>query len=186
MSLSVIILAAGQGTRMKSSQPKVLHKIAGVPMIEHVYRRGCELNANAVYIVYGYGGEQLKSACNHFNASWVEQAEQLGTAHAVQQVSPALDKDDTVLVLYGDVPLIKTRTLENLIADVKDNDIALLTVVLEDPTGYGRIIRDSHNNVSAIVEDKDANCRTEKNQRSEYRHTGSACGLSERLPEPHR
>jgi len=162
MSLSVIILAAGQGTRMKSSLPKVLHKIAGTPMIEHVYRRSCELNANAIYIVHGYGSEQLKSSCSHFKAIWVEQTEQLGTAHAVQQVSPMVDKDDTVLVLYGDVPLIQTRTLERLIADVKGNDIALLSVVLDDPTGYGRIIRDSDNKVSAIVEDKDANAGQKK------------------------
>jgi len=162
MSLIVIILAAGQGTRMKSSLPKVMHKIAGAPMIEHVYKRSCELNASAIHIVYGYGGEQLKTSCDHFKASWVEQTEQLGTAHAVQQASPMLDKDDTVLVLYGDVPLIKTRTLENLIANVKGNDIALLSVVLDDPTGYGRIIRDSNNNVSAIVEDKDANAQQKK------------------------
>jgi bifunctional UDP-N-acetylglucosamine pyrophosphorylase / glucosamine-1-phosphate N-acetyltransferase len=162
MSLSVIILAAGQGTRMKSSLPKVMHKIAGAPMIEHVYKRSCELNASAIHIVYGYGGEQLKASCDHFKASWVEQTEQLGTAHAVQQVSPMLNKDDTVLVLYGDVPLIKTRTLEKLIANVKGNDIALLSVVLDDPKGYGRIIRDSHNNVSAIVEDKDANAQQKK------------------------
>jgi bifunctional UDP-N-acetylglucosamine pyrophosphorylase/glucosamine-1-phosphate N-acetyltransferase len=162
MSLSVIILAAGQGTRMKSSLPKVLHRIAGTPMIEHVYNRSRELNANAIYIVHGYGGEQLKNACGHFKTTWVEQTEQLGTAHAVQQASPMISQDDAVLVLYGDVPLIKARTLEKLVAEIKGNDIALLSVVLDDPAGYGRIIRDSNNRVVAIVEDRDASAAQKK------------------------
>lgn len=155
MSLSVIILAAGQGTRMKSSLPKVMHKLSGLPMVEHVYNRACELNADSVHIVYGHGGEQLPNACKHFNANWVEQAEQLGTAHAVLQASPKINDDDIALVLYGDVPLIKASTLHDLIANVKQDDVALLTVNLDDATGYGRIIRDD-NEVKAIVEHKDA------------------------------
>lgn len=155
MSLSVIILAAGQGTRMKSALPKVMHKVSGLPMVEHVYNRACELNANSINIVYGHGGEHLPEACEHFKANWVEQKEQLGTAHAVQQASPKINDDDTVLVLYGDVPLIKSSTLQKLLSDIKDDDIALLTVDLKDPTGYGRIVRAS-GEVKAIVEHKDA------------------------------
>lgn len=155
MPLSVIILAAGQGSRMKSALPKVLHKIAGRPMVEHVYQRSCELGADAMYIVYGHGGKQLQNACEKFQAHWVEQAEQLGTAHAVQQASPKIPDDHTVLVLYGDVPLIKTRTLKKLISDASGDDIALLTVSLADPTGYGRIVRNDHDAVTAIVEHKD-------------------------------
>ena len=155
MSLSVIILAAGQGTRMKSALPKVMHKLSGLPMIEHVYNRACELNASSINIVYGHGGEHLVKSCDQFAANWFEQAEQLGTAHAVLQASPKINDDDTVLVLYGDVPLIKSSTLKHLLSDIKDNDVALLTVNLEDPTGYGRIIR-VDDEVKAIVEHKDA------------------------------
>jgi bifunctional UDP-N-acetylglucosamine pyrophosphorylase/glucosamine-1-phosphate N-acetyltransferase len=162
MPLSVIILAAGQGTRMKSCLPKVLHRIAGKPMVEHVYNRSRELNASSIYIVYGHGGETVKQACSTLTASWVEQAEQLGTAHAVQQASTAIADNDTVLVLYGDVPLIKTRTLQALLAETKGDNIALLTVVLADPTGYGRIVRDSDGHVRAIVEDKDASAEQKK------------------------
>jgi len=155
LPLSVIILAAGQGTRMKSALPKVMHKIAGLPMVEHVYRRACELDAADIHIVYGHGGEHLPQSCKHFNASWTEQDEQLGTAHAVHQASPKLDDDHIALVLYGDVPLIKSSTLKKLIADIKGDDVALLTVTLTEPTGYGRIVR-ADNKVTAIVEHKDA------------------------------
>lgn len=162
MSLSVIILAAGQGTRMKSNLPKVMHKLAGRPMIEHVYNRSCELSADSIYIVYGHGGDELKRACSKFKVNWVEQVEQLGTAHAVQQASPMIAKNDIVLVLYGDVPLIKTKTLKRLVAETKDNDISLLTVVLAKPAGYGRIIRDGIKQVRAIVEHKDASAEQKK------------------------
>jgi len=162
MSLSVIILAAGQGTRMKSGLPKVLHKLAGRPMVEHVYNRSRELNANAIYIVYGHGGETLRQVCGTLSATWVEQAEQLGTAHAVQQASEVIAENDTVLVLYGDVPLIKTRTLQKLIDEARSDDIALLTVVLADPSGYGRIVRDNNNRVQAIIEDRDASAEQKK------------------------
>lgn len=155
MSLSVIILAAGQGTRMKSSLPKVMHKIAGLPMVEHVYKRACELDAADTHIVYGHGGEHLPESCEHFKVRWTEQDEQLGTAHAVHQASPKLNDDHIALILYGDVPLIKSSTLKKLISDVKGDDVALLTVNLTDPTGYGRIVR-ADNRVTAIVEHKDA------------------------------
>ena len=109
MNLSVIILAAGAGTRMRSTKPKVLHKLAGLPMVEHVYNTSKALAAKQVQVVYGHGGELLKQQCNHFNVEWCLQAEQLGTAHAVQQASPNIDSDDIALVLYADVPLIKQK-----------------------------------------------------------------------------
>lgn len=155
MKLSVIILAAGQGTRMKSALPKVMHPIAGKPMLEHVYERSLDLGAADVHIVYGHGGEHLRDYCRDFDVEWVLQEQQLGTAHAVQQASPGLEPDEIVLILYGDVPLIKSETLRELINNVADDDISLLTVNLEDPTGYGRIIRDE-GQVIAIVEHKDA------------------------------
>ena len=155
MSLSVIILAAGQGTRMKSALPKVMHKLSGLPMVEHVYNRACELNANSINIVYGHGGERLVKSCDQFSANWFEQEEQLGTAHAVQQASPKVNDDDIALVLYGDVPLIKSVTLKNLLRELQGDDVALLTVDLKDPTGYGRIVR-TDGEVKAIVEHKDA------------------------------
>ena len=155
MKLSVIILAAGQGTRMKSALPKVMHKLAGLPLLEHVYRRSMELGADDVHIVYGHGGEHLHDYCSQFNVEWVLQDEQLGTAHAVQQASPGIDDDATVLILYGDVPLINTETLNHLVNSVTGDNLALLTVNLDDPTGYGRIVR-NNNKVVAIVEHKDA------------------------------
>ncbi|MDH5710180.1 MAG: bifunctional UDP-N-acetylglucosamine diphosphorylase/glucosamine-1-phosphate N-acetyltransferase GlmU [Gammaproteobacteria bacterium] len=155
MNLSVIILAAGQGTRMKSSLPKVMHRIAGIPMLEHVYRRSLELGADDIHIVYGHGGEHLHEYCSDFEVDWVLQAEQLGTAHAVEQASPKIKPDNIVLVLYGDVPLIKSDTLKALVDKVSANNITLLTVDLDDPTGYGRIVREA-GKVTSIVEHKDA------------------------------
>jgi len=155
MKLSVIILAAGQGTRMKSALPKVMHKLAGIPMLEHVYNRSVELGAEDIHIVYGHGGEHLHDYCSDFDVEWVLQDQQLGTAHAVQQASPRIDDDHIVLILYGDVPLIKSKTLKALIDSVNTDIISLLTVELEDPCGYGRIIRDN-SEVVAIVEHKDA------------------------------
>jgi bifunctional UDP-N-acetylglucosamine pyrophosphorylase/glucosamine-1-phosphate N-acetyltransferase len=140
---------------MKSALPKVMHRIAGLPMLEHVYNRSQEIGATDVHIVYGHGGEHLRDYCSGFDVNWVIQEEQLGTAHAVQQGSPDIDDENIALVLYGDVPLIKSETLKTLVSTVKDNDIALLTVNLEDPTGYGRIVRDNEK-VVAIVEHKDA------------------------------
>ena len=155
MNLSVIILAAGAGTRMRSSKPKVLHEIAGLPMVEHVYNTSMSLGAKQVQVVYGHGGEQLQQRCQHFDVEWVLQDTQLGTAHAVQQASPHIDDDNVALILYGDVPLIKTETLSELIGKVSDNNVSLLTVKLEHPTGYGRIVR-MNDRVVSIVEHKDA------------------------------
>jgi bifunctional UDP-N-acetylglucosamine pyrophosphorylase/glucosamine-1-phosphate N-acetyltransferase len=159
MNLSVIILAAGAGTRMRSLKPKVLHKLAGIPMLEHVYNTSKSLGAKQIQLVYGHGGDLLRQQCQHFDVEWSLQAEQLGTAHAVQQASPNIDDDDVALILYGDVPLIKAVTLETLVKKVSADNVSLLTVNLEDPTGYGRIVRDnkdSSNKVVAIVEHKDA------------------------------
>ena len=155
MNLSVIILAAGAGTRMRSSKPKVLHALAGIPMVEHVYNTSMTLGAKQVQVVYGHGGELLKQQCQHFDVEWCLQEEQLGTAHAVQQASPKINENDVALVLYGDVPLIKAETLAKLVEQVSENNISLLTVKLEDPTGYGRIVRQA-GKVVAIVEHKDA------------------------------
>ncbi|MDO9371346.1 MAG: bifunctional UDP-N-acetylglucosamine diphosphorylase/glucosamine-1-phosphate N-acetyltransferase GlmU [Gammaproteobacteria bacterium] len=156
MGLSVIILAAGQGTRMRSALPKVLHPLAGRPLLEHVIHTAHELDAQGVHVVYGYGGDAVPRALAHLDAHWVEQAEQLGTGHAVMQAMPFVADDDTVLVLYGDVPLIGAATLRRLLAAASSEGLGLLTVYQHDPSGYGRIVRDDGRKVTRIVEEKDA------------------------------
>lgn len=155
MALSVVILAAGKGTRMKSALPKVLHPLASRPLVEHVYDTAKKLGAEEIVIVYGHGGEQVKAKCYHFDAKWVEQKQQLGTGHAVQHGLEAVNLENNVLVLYGDVPLTKVESLKILLEDV-ENKIALMSVKLDEPFGYGRIIRDQHDKVVGIVEQKDA------------------------------
>lgn len=157
MSIKTIILAAGQGTRMRSKLPKVLHKIGGRPLLQHVCDNSLALADNKVFVVYGHGGEQVKSELAALNVGWIEQAEQLGTGHAVQQAEAEIADGDTVLILYGDVPLLKKTTIETLLANVSDKSLALLTVSLDNPTGYGRIVRDQQHRVMKIVEQKDAN-----------------------------
>ncbi len=157
MGFSVVILAAGQGTRMRSAQPKVLHKLAGKSLLGHVVDRARQLAADNIQIVYGHGGAQVKAAFPDEDLHWVEQSQQLGTGHAVQQALPSLDNEDRVLILYGDVPLISERTLASLVEFIPEQGIALLTVNLLDPTGYGRIVRNADGKVTAIVEHKDAN-----------------------------
>ncbi|WP_206485944.1 bifunctional UDP-N-acetylglucosamine diphosphorylase/glucosamine-1-phosphate N-acetyltransferase GlmU [Thalassotalea sp. G2M2-11] len=157
MSLSVVILAAGKGTRMRSALPKVLHTVADKPMVSHVIDAARCLNAESIYLVYGFGGDILKANINGDDLTFVEQKEQLGTGHAVDMASPYINDSDDVLVLYGDVPLTKVSTLESLISVKPEDGMALLTVNLNDPTGYGRIIRDTENKVTGIVEQKDAN-----------------------------
>ena len=154
--LSVVILAAGKGTRMYSDLPKVLHKIAGKPMIKHVIDTAKQLNAAQIHLIYGHGADLLKQRLADEPVNWVFQAEQLGTGHAMQQAAPFFADDENILMLYGDAPLITTETLRKLIAAKPEKGIALLTVNLENPTGYGRIIRQD-GNVTAIVEQKDAN-----------------------------
>lgn len=155
MAFSVVVLAAGKGTRMKSSLPKVLHAIGGKPMVQHIIDTVNKLGATNIHLVYGHGRDQLQSSLNHNDLSWCLQDKQLGTGHAVQQAVPHIKDDEDVLILVGDAPLIKEATLQQLIAVKKDADLALLTVELEDPTGMGRIIRQGEQ-VTAIVEHKDA------------------------------
>lgn len=155
MSLEIIILAAGQGTRMRSNLPKVLHPLAGKPMLAHVLDTARALGPAAIHVVYGHGGEQVKQAIDDPALNWVEQAEQLGTGHAVEQAMPAVKDGAIVLILYGDVPLITAQTLQGVLQRSAAG-LGLLTVELADPTGYGRILRDGLGRVVAIVEQKDA------------------------------
>ncbi len=155
MDIKTIILAAGQGTRMRSSKPKVLHKVADRALLLHVYDTSAQLENNSIVIIYGHGGELVKEQLNTLNADWVEQKEQLGTGHAVQQAEGFINDSDKVLILYGDVPLLKKSTIERLLENVSQKSIGLLTVELDDPKGYGRIVRDNDGNVLKIVEEKD-------------------------------
>ena len=155
MSVSAVVLAAGKGTRMKSSLPKVLHPIAGKPMVQHILDTLQNLGVNKRNLVYGHGAEQLQAALSHNQLNWCLQAEQLGTGHAVTQAVPHIEDDEDVLILVGDAPLIKQQTLQNLLDTKTEADLVLLTVEVDDPTGMGRIIRDGEQ-VVAIVEHKDA------------------------------
>lgn len=155
MSLKVVILAAGKGTRMRSAMPKVLHRVAHKPMVEHVIDAAADLGAASTILVVGHGADQVRETVTR-DVQYVEQTEQLGTGHAVQQAVPLLHPDDTVLIAYGDVPLTRTATLKNLIAGVTDSNLTLLSVHMDDPTGYGRIERDAAGNLLGIVEQKDA------------------------------
>lgn len=160
-SLSVVILAAGKGTRMYSDLPKVLHPLAGKPMVQHVIDTALKLGAQNVHLVYGHGGDLLKDKLSDQPLNWVLQAEQLGTGHAMQQAAPHFSDDEDVLMLYGDVPLISEETLQRLLAAKPQGGIGLLTVKLVDPTGYGRIVREN-DNVVGIVEHKDATAEQHK------------------------
>lgn len=156
MSLNVVILAAGKGTRMRSDLPKVLHPIAHKSMVQHVIDTANSLGSSDIQLVYGYGADKLQAALGEQALNWVLQAEQLGTGHAVAQANPNINDDDTVLILYGDVPLIQQSTLEALLAVRPTNGLAILTVNLPNPTGYGRIVREQ-GKVVGIIEQKDAN-----------------------------
>ena len=155
MSLDIVILAAGQGTRMRSALPKVLHPVAGKSMLAHVIDTARALQPRSIQVVIGHGAEQVREQLGADDLNFVLQAEQLGTGHAVAQALPQLGAE-RVLILYGDVPLIQAQTLERLLAKVCTDQLALLTVELADPTGYGRIVRDAAGKVQAIVEHKDA------------------------------
>jgi bifunctional UDP-N-acetylglucosamine pyrophosphorylase/glucosamine-1-phosphate N-acetyltransferase len=153
--LNIVILAAGKGTRMHSNTPKVLHKVGGKPILAHVIACAQVLNPQKIIVVYGYGGETVREAFAQENIIWVNQAEQLGTGHAVQQALPHLDADAQTLVLLGDVPLVDAAACKNLIEQA-NNKLAILSFNKADPTGYGRIVRAATGNVTAIVEHKDA------------------------------
>ncbi|MCU1735582.1 MULTISPECIES: bifunctional UDP-N-acetylglucosamine diphosphorylase/glucosamine-1-phosphate N-acetyltransferase GlmU [unclassified Pseudomonas] len=155
MSLDIVILAAGQGTRMRSALPKVLHPVAGDSMLGHVIHSARQLQPQGVHVVIGHGAELVRERLAADDLNFVLQDKQLGTGHAVAQALPALSAE-TVLILYGDVPLIEVETLKRLLAKVNEQQLGLLTVTLQDPTGYGRIVRDAEGKVAAIVEHKDA------------------------------
>ncbi|NEV61399.1 bifunctional UDP-N-acetylglucosamine diphosphorylase/glucosamine-1-phosphate N-acetyltransferase GlmU [Thiorhodococcus minor] len=156
MKLGVVILAAGLGKRMRSSLPKVLHPLAGRPLLGHVLDAAQRLEPARIVVVHGHGGDRVKAAFADQDCIWIEQSEQRGTGHAVIQALPAVEGLDQVLVLYGDVPLIAAETLRDLVALGAETPLGLLTAELEDPTGYGRIVRDRDRRVTRIVEEKDA------------------------------
>jgi bifunctional UDP-N-acetylglucosamine pyrophosphorylase/glucosamine-1-phosphate N-acetyltransferase len=154
-SLNIIILAAGKGTRMHSSKPKVLHEVGGQAILAHVITCAKALKPSKIIVVYGFGGEIVREAFAHEPITWVNQAEQLGTGHAVQQAAPYLALDAHSLVLLGDVPLVDVKACEALIM-LAEEKLAILSFNKADPTGYGRMIRSGQRNVTAIVEHKDA------------------------------
>lgn len=155
MSLDIVVLAAGQGKRMHSALPKVLHRVAGRPMLAHVLETARALAPGRIIVVHGHGGDVVRAAFAAMDITWIEQAEQLGTGHALVQALPSVKPRDDVLVLYGDVPLIRAETLRALI-EAKDTGLAMLSAELSDPSGYGRIVRDAQGRVTRIVEEKDA------------------------------
>lgn len=158
LQVDVVILAAGMGKRMCSSLPKVLHPLAGKPILSHVLDIARTLSPERICVVFGYGGELVRQVIgDHSDLIWVKQAQQLGTGHAVKQALPYLDNKGVTLVLFGDVPLVKSDTLKALIEKAREDNLVLLTVELDNPTGYGRIVRDPvTNRIQAIVEEKDA------------------------------
>ncbi|KFE53630.1 bifunctional UDP-N-acetylglucosamine diphosphorylase/glucosamine-1-phosphate N-acetyltransferase GlmU [Pseudomonas syringae] len=155
MSLDIVILAAGQGTRMRSALPKVLHPVAGDSMLGHVIHSARQLAPQRIHVVIGHGADVVRERLAADDLNFVMQEKQLGTGHAVAQALPELTAEN-VLILYGDVPLIEVETLRRLLKQVNAEQLGLLTVNLDDPTGYGRIVRDEQNRVCAIVEHKDA------------------------------
>ncbi|MGE0857951.1 MAG: bifunctional UDP-N-acetylglucosamine diphosphorylase/glucosamine-1-phosphate N-acetyltransferase GlmU [Gammaproteobacteria bacterium] len=156
MSVAIVVLAAGQGKRMHSNLPKVLHRVAGKPMVEHVLDTAREVSAARPVLVFGHGGTQLRAGLAHRELTWVEQAEQLGTGHAVAQTLDDLPDSGLVLILYGDVPLLRAASLKALLSAASDSGFGVLTVRMADPTGYGRILRGADGDVARIVEHKDA------------------------------
>lgn len=162
--LDILILAAGKGTRMRSDLPKVLHPVGGKALVQHVADTARKIGGEQLLIIVGHGAEKVEEKMAAPDVKFVLQAQQLGTGHAVQQALPHLRDDATVLILYGDVPLTKAETLQKLIAKVKDTQMGLLTVNMQNPTGYGRIVRDANDNVIAIVEHKDASDEQKKIQ----------------------
>ncbi|KVZ33045.1 bifunctional UDP-N-acetylglucosamine diphosphorylase/glucosamine-1-phosphate N-acetyltransferase GlmU [Burkholderia ubonensis] len=160
--MNIVILAAGTGKRMRSALPKVLHPLAGRPLLSHVIATARALQPSRLVVVVGHGAEQVQAAVAAPDVQCAVQAEQLGTGHAVRQALPLLDPAQPTLVLYGDVPLTRVSTLERLVAAARDGRYGILTVTLDDPTGYGRIVRDPAGFVTRIVEQKDASPEEQK------------------------
>ncbi len=156
MDFDVIILAAGQGTRMRSARPKVLHNLAGKPLLGHVIDTASALGARQIHTVIGHGADQVRECLGDAPCRWALQEQQRGTGHAVAQAMPGVAGDGVALILYGDVPLVRAETLRPLLDSAAAGALALLTVELDDPTGYGRILRDAGERILGIVEQKDA------------------------------
>src|SRR5690348_6173854 len=155
MPLEVVVLAAGQGKRMRSALPKVLHPLGGRPLLAHVLDAAGALGARRTIVVHGHGAEAVRAAFADAEVQWVLQGEQLGTGHAVRQALPQLSDDAQVLILYGDVPLVRVATLKRLL-DAASGGVAFLTTELDDPRGYGRVVRTGAGAVQRIVEENDA------------------------------
>ncbi|SIT44522.1 fused N-acetyl glucosamine-1-phosphate uridyltransferase; glucosamine-1-phosphate acetyl transferase [Paraburkholderia piptadeniae] len=160
--MNIVILAAGTGKRMRSALPKVLHPLAGRPLLAHVIDTARTLNPTRLVVVVGHGAEQVRTAVAATDVQFALQEQQLGTGHAVQQALPLLDPSQPTLVLYGDVPLTKAGTLKRLTDSAGHDGYGVLTVTLDDPTGYGRIVRDANGKVERIVEQKDATPEQQK------------------------
>ena len=181
MPLSVVILAAGQGKRMKSDLPKVLQPVAGRPLLEHVIDTARTLAPDDIHVVYGHGGERVREAVASEGITWVLQDEQLGTGHALQQAMPGVPDDHLVLVLFGDVPLVQAATMKRLVdASADGAALGVLSVRMKDPTGYGRIVRDRAGTVARIVEHKDAN---QKERALDEVNTGLMAASAQRMRE---
>ena len=157
MKLAIVILAAGLGKRMHSDLPKVLHQLANKPLIHHVVDTALALQPDSIHIVYGHGGQQVRESLAHLPLNWVEQVQQLGTGHAVAQAMPQITDEVMVLILCGDVPLTRLDTLQQLCSQLTDfHSLGILTVELDQPQGYGRIVRNNQGQVARIVEEKEA------------------------------
>ncbi len=179
MSTTVIILAAGKGTRMRSNLPKVLQPLAGRPLLGHVIDTAKKLQADHIITIYGHGGALVQNAFAHEQVQWVEQAEQLGTGHAVKVTLPVLPHEGVSLILSGDVPCITEQTLQKLLDVSRETQIGLVTLTLADATGYGRIVREN-GKIQAIVEHKDA---SEAQRQIQEINTGIYCVSNAKLHE---
>ncbi|MDX2346720.1 MAG: bifunctional UDP-N-acetylglucosamine diphosphorylase/glucosamine-1-phosphate N-acetyltransferase GlmU [Legionella sp.] len=184
MALQVVILAAGQGTRMHSKTPKVLHALSGTPMLERVLDTAKALKPIAIHVIIGHEGERIQAALSHYDVNWVWQKEQLGTGHALMQALPHISEDDLVLVLSADVPLIQAALLESLIARAIPDEtsgktpLVLMLALLSDPTGLGRVLRDTDGQIHALVEEKDA---TETERKIHEIYSGMCCAKARDL-----
>lgn len=179
MSTSVIILAAGKGTRMRSSLPKVLQPLAGRPLLGHVIETAKKLQADTIITIYGHGGDRVQQTFAHEKIEWVEQAEQLGTGHAVQMTLPVLPQHGMSLILSGDVPCVSVNTLQRLLDASAETGIGLATLTLDDASGYGRIVR-KDGQIQAIVEHKDA---SEEQRQIKEINTGIYCVSNTKLQQ---